>query len=118
MYIGLLAMMGLILGTICYIKNPFHFKNKVTSIIVLLTIIIMCSTLGVFLNTKYPHKSKINTSNKQSVKVETCSICGGRMTCSVCGASGMYCEKASYGSGSSHFCGKHWANVVEWHEGK
>jgi len=40
------------------------------------------------------------------------------MKCAICGESGLYCEKSSYGSGDDHYCSKHWGDVVEWHNKK
>lgn len=46
----------------------------------------------------------------------TCSMCGGVQRCAICGKPGLYCENASYGSGTDHYCNDHWGDVVEWHE--
>jgi len=60
----------------------------------------------------------VNGSNSNSSSGSKCSICGGRMKCAICGESGLYCEKSSYGSGDDHYCSKHWGDVVEWHNKK
>ncbi len=56
--------------------------------------------------------------SSSSDNVETCNICGGGMRCEICGKYGPYCENASYGAGSDHYCSEHWADVCEWHERK
>lgn len=42
-----------------------------------------------------------------------CSICGGSLVCNYCGASGLYCYNASFGSGQRHYCSTHWADIAE-----
>lgn len=63
------------------------------------------------------YSSSHSSSNKGSEDYGYCSICGGKTKCAICGKEGRYCENASYGSGNDHYCQKHWADCVEWHEG-
>lgn len=44
---------------------------------------------------------------------DRCSICGGDYICDSCYDEGLYCYNASYGSGTSHYCGDCWADVNE-----
>lgn len=60
-----------------------------------------------------------DTDTSSSTSSNTCSICGGKIICAVCGSKdALYCENASYGAGKDHFCNKHWPDVVAWHENK
>lgn len=64
----------------------------------------------------YSPKSSGKDTYKPTENLESCRICGGKIVCAVCGnTNALYCEKASYGAGNDHFCGKHWPDVVEWH---
>lgn len=64
-------------------------------------------------------KYKLDEVNAEYLKYkDECTICGGETKCEICGASGLYCEYASYGAGNDHFCNTHWPDVVEWHEKK
>lgn len=58
----------------------------------------------------------LSMSFSPSKETSICSICGGELECEICGKEGLYCENASYGSGTDHYCNEHWGDVVEWHE--
>jgi hypothetical protein len=73
-----------------------------------------CDSKGQTLNQFYPAYSNSNLNSASNSSY--CTMCGGEMKCAICGESGLYCEYASYGSGSDHYCSKHWGDVVEWHE--
>ena len=99
------------------VQNGNSKAAKSSSSIVLIIVIIiflvftmtMCSNSG---------NSSSSSSKTSSSSKEYCSMCGGELKCAICGKDGLYCEYASYGKGSAHYCAKHWANCVEWHEGK
>lgn len=63
-------------------------------------------------NDSYSYDSDDSDSD-DDYSEDKCSICGGTMTCNVCGASGSYCYNASFGTGRRHYCGTHWADLSE-----
>lgn len=99
------------------IKKFVQFKDKKVSIRYGLFNIIFGIVLITFavIFIRWNSAGDYSYSNS-SKEVQRCTICGGEMKCAICGESGPYCENASYGSGSDHYCNKHWGDVVEWHE--
>lgn len=103
---------GLIWWAYSWGKNWKDWASEGKRVIVLLWIGGCAMILGGFL------LLSVSGGGSSSSGGSKCTICGGEMYCAICGEDGLYCENASYGSGSDHFCSKHWGDVVEWHRGK
>ena len=101
------SIISLVIGTKMLLSNKDK-KIKIASFVISILLSALLSIWAV----KYISNDSNNNSNTPGV----CSICGGSLTCAICGEKGLYCENASYGSGSDHYCSKHWAKCVEWHE--
>ena len=114
----ILVIIGLIfiLCVALYSVAGNSVNGSVLSIVSLATGISFCfAVVFGFISLVSSGSSSASSSNHY----ETCSICGGEIKCGICGKEdALYCENASYGKGTAHYCEKHWADCVKWHENK
>ena len=66
------------------------------------------------------HKIAEDARTVKESMTETCSICGGKIVCAICGdTNALYCEYNDYGAGTDHYCENHyWNDVVPYHNKK
>lgn len=109
-------ILGVVLGLLVASKTKKRDENMKT--LPILFALILSVVMGIAGYSVANAIFKPANSSKSSTSAERCSICGGEFKCAICGKEGMYCENASYGKGSDHYCGKHWPDVIKWHEGR
>ncbi len=115
--LGIIAFMGLAVGFSC-LKDKAQDK-KFTLISLCVGMLAAVSIVAIFANMHIQSQKEKANKPQEDNKTLYCDICGGKIECEICGdIDALYCEYASYGSGDDHYCQKHWADVVEWHEKK